>query len=171
MSSKLQLRNGSPAPTAPSIPAWGNAGNAEPRLTQTSALKAQLITRADIVFPLKPRLRNLCVLAPPRLCVYPSAPVKERRPRRQAIRRACFILKTSPLLPIEPPLPQKNLQKTTNFILRKVFERDWKSVRAVIAFLAWKTHLLHALAGSFFFLTASKAPLPLPPGPAPSAAS
>jgi hypothetical protein len=30
--------------------------------------------------------------------------------------------------------PFKNLQKTSNYILRKVFDRDWKSVRPLIPF-------------------------------------
>ncbi len=68
-------------------------------------------------------------------------------------------------------LPSKNLQKTTNFILRKVFSRDWKSVRAVVAFLAWKTHLLHAVARSSVFLTTSHSRPASPPGSAPSRAS
>src|SRR6266478_6337166 len=64
--------------------------------------------------------------------------------------------------------PKKNLQKTTNFILRKVFARDWKSVQAVVASFSWKTHPLHAPARSFFFLSASNPHPPSPPGSAPS---
>src|SRR6266478_5089801 len=42
-------------------------------------------------------------------------------------------------LPSDPPCqislsPPKNLSLTTNFILCKVFDRDWKSVRAMVAF-------------------------------------
>ena len=119
------------------------ADGADGVLSALSALSAVPFSRQSAV---RRRLcRFDCGSAALRLCVYPSAPVKERRPRRQAIRRACFILKTSPLLPIEPPLPQKNLQKTTNFILRKVFARDWKSVQPVVDFCAWKPRLIHAL--------------------------
>src|SRR6266481_1447049 len=63
--------------------------------------------------------------------------------------------------------PQKNLQKTTNFILPKVFSRDWKSVRAVVVFLAWPTHLFHAPAKWFSVLPASHPHLPPPSGSCP----
>jgi hypothetical protein len=85
-------------------------------------------------------------------------------PRRQALRRTSFILKTSRSRPIDASPPQKNLQKTSNYILPKVLARDWKSVRAMLPSRAWKTHLLHARATSFFFLTTSIARPSLPPG-------